>query len=78
MLPNTHELHHLFDQLGLPSEEADIDRFLARHHLQDDERIFQAQFFTPQQQAFLKEGWKADSDWCTPIDQLDLRLRQPH
>ena len=78
MQPHTHELHHLFDQLGLPSEDIDIDTFLAGHFLRDHERIFDANFFSEQQRAFLKEGWKADSDWCVPIDQLDLRLRQPH
>ena len=78
MQPTTHEMHHLFDQLGLPSGEADIDKFLSRHHLHDNEHLHHADFFSDQQRAFLKEGWKADADWCVPIDQLSTLLRQPH
>ena len=78
MQPHTHKLHHLFEQLGLPSEEEDIDAFLAKHHLEDHEKLHSAPFFTENQQAFVREGWKQDSDWCEPIDQLDVLLRSPH
>ena len=78
MLVSTRELHHLFDQLGLPSEPHDNDDFIRRHSLRDDERLAEACFFTEQQRQFLRESWKQDADWCIPMDQLDVLLRQPH
>ena len=78
MQPHTHKLNHLFEQLGLPSDEKDIDAFLAKHHLKDDEKLHSAWFLSDNQRRFVQEGWKQDSDWCEPIDLLDVLLRSPH
>lgn len=77
MTPHTHELTHLFDQLGLPSDEKAIEHFLSQNFLRDDQKLHQADFLSCNQKTFIKESWNQDSDWCVPIDQLDTLLRQP-
>lgn len=76
MDPSTHHsLNDLFSQLGLPSEDAAIDEFLARHHLQGAERLSSAPFWSETQRRFLREAIADDSDWCEVVDELDTLLR---
>jgi hypothetical protein len=74
-------LHHfsdLFAQLGLPSDEQGIRRFLATHTpLAAGVDLPDAPFWTPAQAAFLREALLQDSDWAELADQLSGALRQP-
>ncbi|SEA35119.1 DUF2789 domain-containing protein [Microbulbifer marinus] len=70
-----HNLNDLFAQLGLPSEDAAVDEFLARHHLQGDEKLAKAPFWSDVQREFLQEAIQDDSDWCEAVDELDTLLR---
>lgn len=69
-----HEFSELFEQLGLPSSEADIHKFIAEHSLPENTRLPDAQFWSRTQSDFLREAWKADADWASVIDQLNISL----
>lgn len=69
-----HAFCELFAQLGLPSTEADIHKFIAEHALPKDIRLPDAHFWTHTQAEFLREAWKADADWAPIIDQLNSSL----
>lgn len=69
-------LANLFSQLGLPSEQADIDRFVATHRpLADTVKLADASFWTPAQSQFLREEINEDADWAEVVDQLNVMLR---
>ncbi|UTW11905.1 DUF2789 domain-containing protein [Marinobacterium rhizophilum] len=71
-----HSMHNLFEQLGLPSTEQDVEQFIRIHRLfSQDIRLDQATFWTPVQAAFLREAVDEDSDWCEVVDELNTRLR---
>ncbi|WP_346839024.1 DUF2789 domain-containing protein [Microbulbifer sp. SAOS-129_SWC] len=70
-----HSLNDLFAQLGLSSEDAAIDEFLARHHLDGEEKLAKAPFWSDGQRSFLEEAIEDDSDWCEAVDELDTLLR---
>ncbi|MBP5106699.1 DUF2789 domain-containing protein [Pseudomonas protegens] len=73
----THNLEGLFDQLGLDSSPAAIDGFIARHSpLDEDLKMIDAPFWTPQQADFLKQQLREDADWAPVVDELNLRLHQ--
>ena len=73
----THDLQGLFDQLGLDSSEGEIDRFIAENSpLPDDKKLIDAEFWTPQQAAFLKEQLREDADWAMVVDELNVRMHQ--
>ncbi|MCV6588228.1 MAG: DUF2789 domain-containing protein [Marinobacterium sp.] len=76
---SAHTLNALFSQLGLPSSDRDIDRFIATHQLYSDSiPLPEATFWSPSQASFLREALEQDADWCEPVDMLDSRLRIPH
>ncbi|MCH7742780.1 MAG: DUF2789 domain-containing protein [Proteobacteria bacterium] len=70
-----HNINTLFQQLGLPATESDIDSFFSRHKLDPETRLTDADFWTEAQAAFLKEALEEDADWTEIVDQLDARLR---
>ncbi len=71
-----HPFHQLFAQLGLPSDEASIRAFIARHSpLPESVRLADAPFWTAAQADLLREEWVEDADWVIQIDQLNLALR---
>ena len=71
-----HTLTTLFDQLGLPSWEEAIDRFIEEHTpIAAEVSLADAGFWTSAQRAFLQEALVADSDWTGVVDQLDTLLR---
>jgi hypothetical protein len=71
-----HNMHNLFEQLGLPSNERDVEQFIRTHRLfSQDIRLDQATFWTPAQADFLREAFDEDSDWCEVVDDLNSRLR---
>lgn len=71
-----HPLRDLFDQLGLPSTEADIQRFVREHgSLPAGQRLTDAPFWTESQASFLREEWRADDgDWALAVDQLNALM----
>ena len=74
-LPNK-DLGTLFEQLGLESDPASIDAFIAKHgRLPEDVRLADAPFWTPSQATFLREQRLQDADWAELVDQLNLALR---
>ena len=71
-----HTLHGLFEQLGLPSTEADVQAFITRHRpLAEEIRLADAPFWSPAQAQFLREEFTEDADWAEVVDQLNLALR---
>jgi hypothetical protein len=71
-----HTMSNLFAQLGLPSEEAAIEAFIASHRpLENDIALYRAPFWSAMQRAFLKEEIIEDADWAAVIDELNGRLR---
>lgn len=71
-----HDLPALFEQLGLPSEPAAIDRFIHSHHpLPLQLRLCEAPFWTHAQATVLSEMLRDDSDWAVVVDTLNTRLR---
>lgn len=71
-----HTFSTLFDQLGLPSDTASIEQFIARHApLPQEMALHDAPFWTNSQASFLEEGIEDDSDWAEIIDELDAQLR---
>lgn len=73
-LENAYTLEHLFDQLGLSSEDDDIDDFIEAHQLPKDVKITDAPYWTDSQRALVKEKLLADDDWAPIIDDLNTRL----
>jgi len=77
MHEHSHNLTSLFDQLGLPSTEKDIETFIHNHRpLAPEIQLSKAPFWTAGQAQFLGEQTKADADWAVVIDKLDTSLRQ--
>lgn len=73
MTSNTFE--HLFEQLGLPTDEEAIADFIHTHRLTEGIPLHKAEFWTPAQSQFIKESFVDDSDWVPAIDQLNTALR---
>lgn len=72
---NLHTLSNLFAQLGLPTDVAAIDGFIAAHRpLGNGIALYRAPFWTASQRAFLKEEIIEDADWAGVIDELNSRL----
>lgn len=71
-----HTMGNLFAQLGLPSDEQEIERFIATHApLAPTVALERAPFWTPAQAAFLRDEINEDADWAEVVDQLNLCLR---
>lgn len=71
-----HDLSDLFLQLGLPSEQKDIDAFINQHGPLDRSiPLEEARFWNKSQKAFLTQQLQADADWAEPVDQLNTLLR---
>nr|WP_298164740.1 DUF2789 domain-containing protein [uncultured Pseudomonas sp.] len=72
-----HSLPSLFEQLGLPSDKAAIDAFIAEHApLPPTCTLADAPFWNSAQAAFLREEILEDADWAEVVDQLNLALRR--
>lgn len=73
----THDLGALFAQLGLDSDPASIDAFIAQNYpLPDDVKVSQAPFWSDNQKRFLKEELLIDAEWAPAVDELNARLHQ--
>ncbi|MEY4756262.1 MAG: hypothetical protein RJA34_1160 [Pseudomonadota bacterium] len=76
MEKTNHRFHDLFAQLGLPSDDASIQRFVAAHSpLPPTLKLHQAPFWSNAQACALLEMIQQDADWAEVADQLDLALR---
>lgn len=72
----THTMQDLFQQLGLPDDDAAIAQFIARQRpLAPQLRLFDAPIWSVSQAAFLRDKLREDGDWSMLIDELDARLR---
>ncbi|WP_299007302.1 DUF2789 family protein [uncultured Shewanella sp.] len=71
-------LTHLFDQLGLKSSDKEIEGFIESHRLDDNIRLYQADFWTLSQKHFLQEALEEDALWSVATDCLDTLLRKNH
>lgn len=70
-----HPLKDLFDQLGLPSDAASIDEYIATHRPRaQGVALHDAPMWTPAQAAFLRDAIEADADWAIPVESLTARL----
>ncbi len=71
-----HPLTELFDQLGLPSDAASIDAFIAdKCPLNYELALADAPFWTVAQAQFIREALEEDADWAEAVDHLDALLR---
>ncbi|GAB3390735.1 DUF2789 domain-containing protein [Azotobacter armeniacus] len=75
---SNHSLSDLFDQLGLKSDPASIDAFIASHRLPEEVKVSEAAFWTPAQAALLKEEMLDDADWAPIVDELNECLHPRH
>jgi hypothetical protein len=70
-----HTMNNLFAQLGLPSDEAAVEDFIASHRpLESGTALYRAPFWSNSQRTFLKEEIIEDADWAAVIDELNSRL----
>lgn len=66
----------LFQQLGLPADEAAIRAFIASHRpLPGDVPLHEAPFWSPAQAALLREQIVQDAEWAEVVDHLNVALR---
>jgi len=75
-LPTELNLTTLFEQLGLPSDEASINDFVEAHPLDPDTKLIDADFWSPQQAHLLKEWLRADGEEAPIVDELNVRLHR--
>lgn len=70
-----HSMDSLIDQLGLPSDEADIEDFIdSNSPLSTDVSLPEAPFWNPVQASFLPDNLLEDADWADVIDELNVDL----
>lgn len=68
-------LEDLFAQLGLNSDAASIDGFIAQHRpLPNEVALYRALIWSPTQRTFLKEEIIGDGEWALAIDELNRHL----
>lgn len=74
-----HHISKLFAQLGEPSDEGSIARFIEAHSpLPNDQRLYEAPFWSPSQAGFLRESLLQDADWAEVVDELNVELHKQH
>lgn len=69
-------LSTLFEQLGLSGKDEDVETFIQNHRLPEGTKVCEAEYWTPQQAAFLKESLENNSDWALIVDELNVRLHE--
>ena len=72
MTSNT--LTSLFEQLGLPSAEHEIEQFVQTHRLAEHVNIVDADFWTDGQRQFLRQSLRLDAEWSPIVDDLNALL----
>ena len=77
MEPVAKTLELLFEQLGLPSDQAGMDAFIAEHYpLPDDVKLTEASFWTPAQVEMLRDALASDDAWEPVVDELNVLLHE--
>lgn len=72
-----HSLNALFEQLGLPSSDDEIQAFMERHRpLTLSTSLADAAFWNPSQADFLRKAIAEDADWVRVVEEFDLMLRR--
>ena len=72
-----HQFTELFEQLGLPSDPANIALFIAGNApIAAGVLLSDAPFWTKSQARFLCEAVHHDAAWAVVVDALDLALRK--
>ena len=75
MEPTVHPFSELFAQLGLPSDHASIQDFIATHSpMPDGVRLEDASFWSASQAQLLREERQDDADWANVVDRLNVAL----
>ena len=70
-----HNMSSLFAQLGQPSDNTAIARFIATYRpLPGSVQLHEAAFWSPAQAAFLHEAILDDADWAEVTDELNVEL----
>lgn len=70
-----HHMSSLFAQLGQPSDENAIARFMEAHvPLDGDIQLHEAAFWSPAQAAFLREAILEDAEWADIVEALNSEL----
>ncbi|PVZ13489.1 MULTISPECIES: DUF2789 family protein [unclassified Pseudomonas] len=69
-----HTLSTLFQQLGLDNSASNIDAFIEKHQLPNDQKVSDADFWNEAQAALLKEAILADGPEALWVDELNVRL----
>lgn len=70
-----HSMNNLFAQLGLSSDQASVEQFIATHSpLATSVPLSEASFWTPAQASFLCEKILEDADWAEVIEELNAEL----
>ncbi|TXH02232.1 MAG: DUF2789 family protein [Rhodocyclaceae bacterium] len=71
MRGNVNTMSDLFKQLGLPSDNAAIEDFIARHEgVCTHCTLPHAPIWSESQRAFLEQAVADDSDWALPAEEL--------
>lgn len=74
-----HNMSHLFAQLGKPSDEMAISKFIETHAPLDGAvQLHEARFWTSAQASFLQESINDDADWAEVTDNLNVQLHAGH
>ena len=75
MESTVHPFSELFAQLGLASDNASIQQFIATHSpIPDGVRLEDAAFWSPSQSQLLREERRDDADWAMVVDRLNVAL----
>lgn len=70
-----HTMNTLFAQLGLPSGDTDIAKFIQTNRpLMGSTPLEEGAFWTENQAAFLIQELSQDSDWSPIVDELNSLL----
>ena len=69
-------LNILFAQLGLPDDDASIEKFIKEHKpLSPEVELARAPWWSRAQSCFLDEAIEHDAEWADAADVLDTMLR---
>lgn len=66
----------LFQQLGLPDDDASIARFIGAHQLPLEVALVEAPFWSDAQRQFLHETLAKDAQWAMVVDALNESLHE--
>ncbi|RDB42244.1 DUF2789 domain-containing protein [Halomonas sp. DQ26W] len=72
-----HHFTELFEQLGLPADEASIRDFIERYApLPETIQLHEASFWSDSQADFIFNALEEDADWAEVVDHLDASMRK--